>query len=454
MSKQTRPTERPEERLLVCGLLLPENAAEYEGALSEARGLVVAAGAVEAEWDGEPLTQRRYRPDPGTLFGKGKVAEIKEAIGETGATAVFVDNDLSPAQGRNLERAWNKRVIDRSEIILDIFATRARTRQASLQVELAQMEYMRPRLRRMWTHLERLEGAIGTRGPGETQLETDRRLIDKRIRDLKLRLKEIEAHKRRQVQSRDEQFTIGLVGYTNAGKSTLMNKVTGADVLVADMLFATLDTRTRQWTLNDGRKVLLSDTVGFLQRLPHHLVASFHATLEEALNVDLIVHVVDASNPDAQTHMRAVEDTLATLTQREADLIVMNKVDRLEDPVRLHLLLGDRRQPVVHLSAHTGEGLERFHEAVAERLDARSGEVRMTAPMSAGRSLALAKKMAMVLEETYLNELAILRLRLTEGALGNLKRSVGPEVRIEELVPPRESYLRDQALEDSEFPWA
>lgn len=452
MSPDMKTTQQGEEKLLVCGVLLPENAEEYDGALSEARGLVTAAGAEEAVWDGEPLVQRRRRPDASTMLGKGKVAEIKEAIEATGATAVFVDNNLSPAQGRNLEKAWGTRVIDRSEIILDIFATRARTKQARLQVELAQMEYMRPRLRRMWTHLERLDGAIGARGPGETQLETDRRLLDKRITELQHRLNDIEAHKRRQVLSRDTQFTIGLVGYTNAGKSTLLNKVTGADVLVADMLFATLDTRTRQWALDDGRNVLLSDTVGFLQRLPHHLVASFHATLEEALSVDLIVHVIDASHPDAVTQMEAVESTLAKLTQRDADLLVMNKVDLLEDPVRLHLLLGDRTQPVVHLSAHTGEGIERLHAAIAERLDARSAEIRMTCPMSDGRSLAAAKSMALILEEDYEGEFAVLRMRVSESALGNLRHSVSADVKIEVLQAPREPLLRAEDEVESPYP--
>ncbi|MEZ5973864.1 MAG: GTPase HflX [Planctomycetota bacterium] len=305
MSRPPESTQRHKDRVLVCGAILPDHPAEFEGELSEVRALV---GAAEGIVVGEGIVQRRDKPTPATLLGKGKVEEVKAAIGMYHPDAVVVDNDLTPAQGRNLEKAWGVRVIDRSELILDIFARRARTRQASLQVELAQNEYMRPRLRRMWTHLERTEGAIGTRGPGETQLETDKRLVNKRITDLKAELAGIERRKQREVSSRDGQFTVGLVGYTNAGKSTLLNRLTGSEEFVADMPFATLDTRTRKWVLPDKRVVLLSDTVGFLQRLPHHLVASVHATLEETLQADLLLHVVDASHPDAAHQMQAVDD--------------------------------------------------------------------------------------------------------------------------------------------------
>ncbi|MEQ1894428.1 MAG: GTPase HflX, partial [Planctomycetota bacterium] len=266
MSRTLKPTRPPRERILVCGVLFPDQPVEHDGPLSEAISLVEAAGAEVVRAD-EPLIQRRSAADPSTLMGKGKAGEIRAAIDLLQPDVVMVDNDLTPAHIRNLEKVWGKRVLDRSELILDIFAARARTAQARLQVELAQMEYLRPRLKRMWTHLERHEGAIGTRGPGETQLETDRRLIAKRIQDLKHRLREIEEHRRRQVRGRSESFTVGLVGYTNAGKSTLLNRLTGSDEFVADMPFATLDTRTRQWELSDGRTVLLSDTVGFLQRL-------------------------------------------------------------------------------------------------------------------------------------------------------------------------------------------
>ena len=310
MSRAPETTERPHETVLVCGVLLPEFPLESGGPLSEARAL---AAACEAEVVGEGVTQRRDRPVPATLMGRGKVEEVTEQVELHDPSAVVVDNDLTPAQVRSLEKAWKRRVIDRSELILDIFARRAKTRQARLQVELAQLEYLAPRLRRMWTHLERTEGAIGTRGPGETQLETDRRLLRKRVTDLQRELAVIEGRKRREVASRAEGFTVGLVGYTNAGKSTLLNTLTGSEEFAADMPFATLDTRTRRWVLGDGRLVLLSDTVGFLQRLPHHLVASFHATLEEALSADMLLHVVDASHPDAPQQMAAVVQVLEEL---------------------------------------------------------------------------------------------------------------------------------------------
>ena len=285
-------------------------------------------------------------------------------------------------------------------MILDIFASRARTRQAKLQVELAQNEYLAPRLRRMWTHLERTEGAIGTRGPGETQLETDRRLLRKRISDLKRELKEIEARKQREVLSRADQFTIGLVGYTNAGKSTLLNRLTGSQELVADMLFATLDTRTRQWALSDGRRVLLSDTVGFLGRLPHHLVASFHATLEETLNADLLLHVVDASHPDAAGQIAAVDEVLAELSHTtRAGILVLNKTDVMRDPIELQLLTRDRDERIVHLSAKTGEGLDRVDSAIRQILDARSALLRILLPLADGRLAARVRMSGVVLAE-------------------------------------------------------
>ena len=445
MSRAPRPTNPPTERILVCGAVLSDQVVESDGPLSEARSLVRAAGAEVVGESDEPLVQKRQRPDPSTFLGKGKVAEVKEAIGRYSPDAVMVDNDLSPGQGRNLEKAWGKRVIDRSELILDIFASRARTRQARLQVELAQMEYLRPRLRRMWTHLERTEGAIGTRGPGETQLETDRRLIAKRIRDLQQRLSEIEQRKRRQVSSREEQFTVGLVGYTNAGKSTLLNRVTGADEFVADMPFATLDTRTRQWVLDDGRMVLLSDTVGFLSRLPHHLVASFHATLEEALNVDLLIHVVDASHPDAADQMAAVEETLGGLTRRVPDLVVLNKVDNVSDPIHLHLLREGREEPFVHVSARTGEGLDRLSRSIEEHLDARSCVVEARIPIIDGRSVSVLRNVGQALSETVEGDTTlVLRLRLVARLVGALENGLADGVDLRIVEPAAQPYYQGE----------
>ena len=444
MKPRAKATKASRERMLICGVLLGDQKAEPDGELSELKGLVSAAGG---EVVGEPITQRRDRAHPATAMGKGKVQEIKAEIDALEPDAVVVDNDLTPAQGRNLEKAWECRVIDRSELILDIFVGRARTRQAKLQVELAQNEYMAPRLRRLWTHLERLEGAIGSRGPGETQLETDRRLLRKRITELKRELKEIEARKLREVVSRSEQFTIGLVGYTNAGKSTLMNRLTGSDVLVADMLFATLDTRTRQWKLSDGRTVLLSDTVGFLGRLPHHLVASFHATLEETLNADLLLHVVDASHADAHEQMAAVDEVLGNLAHStRAGVLVLNKIDKVRDPIELHFLANGREERVVHVSAATGEGIDRLDGIICKALDARSSLLNIRLPLSDGRSAALVRQYGLVLGEALEgDEFLVFRVRMDEGALGNLKRAAGPELVYETLEPALEPLIEPGA---------
>lgn len=291
----------------------------------------------------------------------------------------------------------------------------------------------------MWTHLERHEGAIGTRGPGETQLETDKRLLRKRIQELRDELAEIEARKQREVRSRSDFFTIGLVGYTNAGKSTLLNALTGADELVADMLFATLDTRTRQWRLSDGRTVLLSDTVGFLQRLPHHLVASFHATLEETLHADLLLHVVDASHPHAADQMAAVDSVLRSLSfHTRGGIVVFNKVDRVADRIGLQALSRGLEADVIYVSAHTREGLDRLDESVRRRLDARSFLVDIHMPIADGRLDSNVRRLCTPIEDETDAETGMhrLRVRLTEGALGNLRRAAGSGARFEILRGP------------------
>jgi GTP-binding protein HflX len=437
MSRRPLPTQRSKERILLCGVIFPGQEPEAEGPLTELRGLLEAAGA---EPVGSGIVQVRERADPATLMGRGKVEEVAAEVAHLEAEAVAVDNDLSPGQIRNLEKRLGVRVLDRSEVILDIFARRAETRQARLQVELAQTEYLLPRLRRMWTHLERMEGAVGTRGPGETQLETDRRLLRQRVQDLKGELREIETRRQREVRSRQEQFTVGLVGYTNAGKSTLLNRLTGARELAADMLFATLDTRTRQWRLPDGRVALLSDTVGFLQRLPHHLVASFHATLEEALNADLLLHVVDAAHPDSLGQLRAVRAVLGELSQTPRDeVVVLNKLDRSCDPLALDALLEEcRDRQVVRVSARTGAGLEQLCAVVARRLDQRSKVVDVLVPLADGRSAAAARRAGALLAEELVGETHLrFRLKLSPGALGVLYRECGPGVSISAALEER-----------------
>ncbi len=429
MSRIPRQTQVPQERVLVCGVRFADEPPFDDEDLSEAAGLVQAAEGLVV---GDGIVQRLQRPSPATLFGSGKVIEIGAEIERVHPDAVVVDNELSPAQGRNLEKAWKVRIIDRSELILDIFARRARTRQARLQVELAQNEYLAPRLRRMWTHLERNEGAIGARGPGETQLETDKRLIRRRIQDLRLELRSIEERKQREVRTRAEQFTVGLVGYTNAGKSTLLNRLTGSDELAADMLFATLDTRTRQWRLSDGRTVLLSDTVGFVQRLPHHLVASFHATLEEALHADLLLHVVDAAHPRSIEQMEAVEGVLRTVLRgpRE-EIVVLNKADNVQDPVALAGLHRAAGASAILVSALTGDGIDELDARVRERLDAHSRRIDVFMPASAGRLDSQIRAICTPIERGYdedRDEVRV-RVRLTDAQIGFLARTAGPDVR-------------------------
>jgi GTPase len=445
MSRSPTATQRPRERILVCGVFLPGQRLQSEEPLSEMRALLEAAGA---EPIGPDLVQRKDDPSPSTLMGRGKVDEVRSEIERLRPDAVAVDNDLSPGQIRNLEKAWGVRVLDRSEVILDIFARRARTRQARLQVELAQAEYLLPRLRRMWTHLERTEGVIGTRGPGETQLETDKRLLRKRLLDLRRELAEIEVRRRREVASRSEFFTVGLVGYTNAGKSTLLNRLTGSREFEADMLFATLDTRTRQWRLPDGRLVLLSDTVGFLERLPHHLVASFHATLEETLQADLLIHVVDASHPDALQQIAAVEGVLSELSKHtRAEILALNKVDAVAEPLSLQLLARGGAAEVVHVSARTGQGIERLVEAVIRRLDQRAAIVDVLVPLADGRTAAAVRRSSAVLEEETLGEESLrLRIKLSEGALGTLRRVAGPGVEFRTIEAPAVAWFAEDGL--------
>ena len=331
--------------------------------LEELSNLVRTAGGEEVG----QVTQRLRKPFPATFLGKGKVAEIAGLVKSTRADVVVFDHDLSPAQVRNLEKSLGCGVVERSELILGIFARHARTRAAKLQVELARLRYMLPRLRRMWTHLERQAGGIGLRaGAGERQIETDRRKIRKRIGDLTKEIGEIESHRRRIVGARAEHFTVSLVGYTNAGKSTLMRALTGEQVVVEDMLFATLDTKTGALAPDRAGgisppaavKILVSDTVGFIRSLPHGLIASFHATLEEARSASLLIHVVDVSHPRFEEHLRVVEETLEEIGASEVPAVIaLNKIDRLDGRASL-AHLAERHSGAVPVSALSGEGIE------------------------------------------------------------------------------------------------
>jgi GTP-binding protein HflX len=412
-----------QERAFLVSVALPERPWLSGDPLDELRGLAGTAGAVVA---GE-LLQRRQKIIPATYIGKGKLAELQEKVQAADADVVIFDNDLSPAQVRNLEKATDIKVLDRSELILDIFATRARSVEARLQVELAQLEYSLPRLRNMWTHLSRYKGGIGLRGPGETQLEEDRRLVDLRIRDLKGRLGEVQARKEREVKSRQEELTISLVGYTNAGKSTLMNALTGAGVYVEDKLFSTLDTRTRQWHLKDWGKVLVSDTVGFIRDLPHHLIASFKATLEETRQARLLLHVVDASNPAAEQHIQAVNQVLTELgCGGKPTLLVLNKIDQVRERSFLDVLLKDHHRAVA-VSAATGRGLDDLREAVIQALSADFADAEVVTSAGNGKVLSYLAAHAEIYRQNYQDNKAILRCYLPRHLLHHIQ---GPDVEV------------------------
>ncbi len=411
------------ERAFLVSVALPSRPWISDEPLEELRGLATTAGAIIVGG----MTQRRQDIVPATYVGKGKLAELQEQVKAADADVVIFDNDLSPAQVRNLEKATGIKVLDRSELILDIFATRARTIEARLSVELAQLEYALPRLKRMWTHLSRYTGGIGLRGPGETQLEEDRRLVDHRIRDLRARLAEVQARKEREVRSRREEHTVSLVGYTNAGKSTLMNALTGAGVYVEDKLFSTLDTRTRQWHIKDWGRVLLSDTVGFIRELPHHLIASFKATLEETRQARLLLHVVDASSPVAEEQIKAVQQVLEELGCGEKpSLLVLNKIDRLTDLSYLHVL--QKHHPrAVAVSAASGEGLDLLRDAVIEMLTKDFAEVEVETGAGNGRVLAYLAAHAEIYRQEFQDSRVLLRCYLPRYLVHHIQE---PDVQI------------------------
>ncbi|MCA9089796.1 MAG: GTPase HflX [Planctomycetaceae bacterium] len=393
---------------------------DREHALDEMTGLVTTAGSEVVG----TVVQSRERPDPATYIGSGKVQELKQLIGLTGADLIVFDSHLSPSQGKNLEEETKTQVVDRSEVILDIFATHARTYEAKLQVELAQLLYMRPRLTRMWTHLERIQGGIGSgKGPGEKQLETDRRLVDKRISELKRKLGDVEKRREQLVAGRQQHKTVSLVGYTNAGKSTLMNALTGADVYIADKLFATLDTRTRRWAIPHWGDVLLSDTVGFIRNLPHHLVASFRSTLEEARHADLLLHVVDGSHPEAAQHIQTVNEVLEEIgVDTTNTLLVLNKLDAVTDRSCVDVLRA-RYPNSFAISAKTRHGLRRLTTEVADRLADGYLDLKIEASVSDGRLHGFLVEHAEIEETSYEDDNRVVyTCRLPRAYLGVLKK--------------------------------
>lgn len=352
-----------EERVILLAVST-EDTAQAEDSLDELEELVATAGAVTVD----RMIQNRENIHPGTYLGKGKIEEVKERLGETGATGVVCDDELTPAQLRNLEEALDTKVMDRTMVILDIFASRANTREGKIQVELAQLKYRAARLVGLRSSLSRLGGGIGTRGPGEKKLEMDRRLIHERIGQLKRELEDVKRHREIQRSRRGSSGipVAAIVGYTNAGKSTLLNRLTGAGILAEDKLFATLDPTTRNLEMPDGQKLLLTDTVGFIRKLPHHLIEAFKSTLEEAKYSDIILHVVDASNPQMDMHMHVVYDTLRQLEVKDKVMItVYNKLDRIAEPVRLKDMSADYQ---VRISAKNGDGLDTLMDTLSQVL--------------------------------------------------------------------------------------
>ena len=404
--------------------------------LAELTALAKSAGAVVVD----RFQQKIRTINPARYIGKGKAEQLKGRVKKFRADVVIFDNDLSPRQIRELEEIIEVKVLDRSELILDIFATRAKTRQAKLQVELAQLEYTYPRLARMWSHLDSVAGAgggttagavggIGTRGPGEQQLEIDRRLVSKRITELKRELVNIDNRRVREINAREGLFKICLVGYTNAGKSMILNALTNAQVIVEDRLFATLDTRTRKWMLGGGAEVLLSDTVGFVKSLPHQLVASFKATLEEAINADLLLHIVDVSNPDVLQQIESVNQVLAEIGCGEApSLEVFNKVDivkKIGELEMLQTLFPD----AVCISAKTGFGLEQLNEAVLAKYKGAELLLRVASSQSNGRVQSFLRAYGQIIKEQYSDSSVLIDARLGRNQLAGLKR-LGAEVEI------------------------
>jgi GTPase len=381
------------EKVIAVGVVLPDQSRHTaEEHLDELQKLIETAGGVVVA----NIVAKRNAPDPATWIGSGKAEEIKRLAAKEGASVVVFDDDLSPAQTRNLERITEVKVIDRSALILDIFAGRARSREAKTQVELAQLEYMLPRLTRQWSHLERQAGGIGTRGVGETQLEIDRRIVRNRISQLKGELGRIERTRETQRKSRGAAFTVALVGYTNAGKSTLFNQLTGGHALAVDKLFATLDAKSQRAAFPMPRQTVIIDTVGFVRKLPHHLVASFRSTMEEAVAADLVLHVIDGSHPQHEEQCVVGEEVLRGLGI-PADRVI--EVYNKEDVCGPALAGRDRLKPVLTLSALTGYGIERLVDIIRERELAGGEVLELDIPHDQSRVLAKLHDLAEVYDE-------------------------------------------------------
>ena len=427
---QDTMTTSPTRAFLVGVKLKGELQSDAESSLEELRRLAETAGMeVLAE-----IIQPRETPDPAYFIGRGKLEELEAIVSELKVEAVIFDNDLTPAQTRNLEKALDIVVVDRTSLILQIFAQRAQTKAAKLQVDLAQLQYALPRLTRLWTHLSRLGTGGGTaggsagraggvvRGPGETQLQIDRRLIRTQISRVKKALQKVEKYRRVQRKQRQEMINVSLVGYTNAGKSTLFNALTSEKRLAEDKLFATLDPTTRTLDLPDNQHVLLSDTVGFLKKLPHHLVAAFKATLEEVAEADLLLHIVDVAHPEAESQIDAVDEVLKELGALERPtLMVFNKVDLLEDEAHIQLFRSQYSDSLA-ISAQSGTGLEALKELLAERFSAQDVDVSLALSYQDGKALDYLYKHGEVFDTDYQGESIKVKAKLPQRYLKALDR--------------------------------
>ena len=401
------------------------DARHVEEHLEELTRLVDTAGA---EVVGR-ISQHIASPNPATLIGEGKVEEVAQQVASSDASLVIFDEELSPVQGVNLEGELKVRVMDRAEVILDIFSTRARSHEAKLQVELAQLQYLLPRLTRMWTHLSRIRGGIGLRGPGETQLETDRRIIRRKIQGLKAKLKDVEKHRENIRSGRDPMLSVALVGYTNAGKSSILRGLSGQhEIVVEDRLFATLDTLTREVELGESQRARVTDTVGFIRKLPHHLVASFRATLEEARAADVLLHVVDASHPDWEGQLRVVEKVLSELGLADRPvLLVFNKIDAVTDATGFTRRVRELHPTAVITSTMRTDGLAPLKERLRELDRAGRVAVKVRVPLAEGARLAELYREGEVLSRDEVGGCYEVMVRLEPSKLERLRRG-GMEV--------------------------
>ncbi|MEC8141570.1 MAG: GTPase HflX [Bacteroidota bacterium] len=417
MLDEVKNSDIEKEKVLLVGIYsLSSEKFQAQEHLEELALLTYSAGGIPVA----KMLQQRNRPDVNSYVGKGKLNEINGQINALGVKTIIFDDDLSPTQIRNVEKVTNAKVLDRSALILDIFASRAQTAAAKTQVELAQLQYLLPRLTRYWTHLSRQSGGIGTKGPGETQIETDRRIISQRIGVLKSKLEKLDKQRTTQRKSRDQMTRVSLVGYTNAGKSTLMNALTNSCVFAENQLFATLESTVRRHQLK-SQEILLSDTVGFIRKLPHHLVQSFKSTLDEVREADLLIHLVDGSSKMVHEYIEVVQQTLKELkSNKKQTLLVFNKVDRIDD--EQHEMLRAEYPNALYISSVRGIGLSQLEEAIEQKIESKYRQVDLDIPIKAYRAVAFIHQRANVKNEKYTGEYVHISCRIDEKDFKQLSK--------------------------------